>query len=317
MNMKKIASIIKRSHSIAIVVHLNPDADCIGSATALLEALRSMGKKADIFCDGDVPNRLSFLVEEGYISTQYAPYDVCVAVDVAEKSMMGDMEDKVYNISSRKCCIDHHATNKGYTDCNYVDANAAATGEIMYYFIKDCLKTEITESIAMRLYAAIASDTGSFKYSNTTPRTHKTASEIMSVGFDAPRVMRILFEQKTAQQLKLNAEVTSKLRFYMEDRVCIAVVDEQMLSKYSLAFGEADDIATIPRSIVGVEVGVYIKVKGENECKVSLRSNEYVDVSAIAKSLGGGGHVRAAGVTINDSIENTEKIILDLIKKVI
>lgn len=314
--MKKIARLIKKNESIALVVHVNPDADCIGSACALLIALRSMGKKVHIFCDGNIPNRLSFLTEEDFFGS-CGSYDVCVAIDVAEKSLMGSMENEVYNRAPIKCCIDHHFTNKGYADYSYIDSKASATGEIIYQFIKKFLKREITSEVAMRLYAAIASDTGSFKYSNTTPRTHETAAALLKIGFDAPRVMSTLFERKTSEQLKLNAEITANLEFYMENKVCVAVVDEKMLEKYSLAFGEADDIASIPRSIVGVEVGVYIKVKGEKECKVSLRSNEYVDVSQIAKQLGGGGHIRAAGVAVNETREDTLRLILDLIQKVI
>ena len=314
--MKDIARIVKENSSIALVIHVNADADCVGSAAALLIALRSMGKKAHIFCDGNIPNRLSFLVKEDYFAYE-GHYDVCLAIDVAEKGMMGAMKEEIYNIVPVKCCIDHHSTNKGYADYNYIDPKASAAGEIVYTFIKDFLNEEITPDIAMHLYAAIASDTGSFRYSNTTQDTHSIASELIGTGFDAPYVMRVLFERKTKEQLKLNSEVISKLEFCMGDKVCVAAVDEDMLSKYSLAFGEADDIASIPRSIVGVEVGVYIKVIGENECKVSLRSNDYVNVAAIAKSLGGGGHIRAAGVTVKESPSKTKEIILDLIQKVI
>lgn len=315
--MKKIAKIVKKADSVAIVIHVNPDSDCVGSAVALLLTLRKMGKKADIFCDSDIPSRLSFLVQDDYFEKEVKKYDVCLAVDVAEDYMMGAYKDTLFAQCPVTLCLDHHATNSGYADYNYVDSKAAAAGEIVYEFIKKHLKQTIETSVAAPLYSAIASDTGSFRYSNTTSRTHKIASELIDKGINAPYIMSNLFERKTAGQLMLNAEVTSKLKFYENGRICVAVVDEAMLSKYEISFGEADDIAAIPRSVVGVEVGVYIKVKGENDCKVSLRSNDYVDVSAIAKQLGGGGHIRAAGVTINDTAENTEKIILDTIKKVI
>lgn len=315
--MDKIACSIKDCQNIALVVHLNPDSDCIGSASALYLALKSMGKRVSIFAPGPVPSRLSFLTEDEFFKGNDDTWDACIAVDVAEAYLMGNLKEEIYEKARIKCCIDHHATNKGYAPLSYVDASAAAAGEIIYFFIRDYLKLPITPDIAMRLYSAIASDTGSFRYSNTTPRTHMVASELMSVGFDAPMVMRNLFETKTAQQLKLNAEVTSKLRFFCEGKVCIASIDTQMLSRYDMTFEDTDDIASLPRSISGVEVGVYIKVKDKNSCKVSLRSNEYVDVSAIAQALGGGGHIRAAGVTVNASLDDTEKIILKALKKVI
>jgi len=315
--MDNILRAIKDCKSIALIVHNNPDSDCIGSATALLIALRKMNKKVHIFAPSSIASRLLFLLDDEWIGNTENLYDACIAVDVAEIGLMGDLKEKVYDKSPIRCCIDHHTTNNGYADYSYVDPQAAAAGEIIYFFIKDYLKVDITVDIAMRLYAAIASDTGSFRYSNTTPRTHLVAAELLSRDFDAPAVMRTLFERKTASQLMLNAEVTSNLKFFMDGKICVAKVDKAMLSKYSMTFDDADDIASLPRSIAGVEVGIYIKIKDERECKVSLRSNEYVDVSAIAKSLGGGGHIRAAGVTVNATAEETEDILLTSLKKVI
>lgn len=316
MDMLKIAEAVKQNSSTAIIIHVNPDSDCLGSASALLTALRSMGKKAHIFVDSPLPGRLSFLTREDYFASETGSYDVCIAVDVAAEYMMGSMKERIFDKAAVKCCIDHHGTNKGYAEYNCIDASAAAAGEIMYAFIKDYLGVEITPDIALPLYAAIASDTGSFQYSNTTERTHIIASHLMSKGIDAPFVMRTLFERKKIEQLKLRAEVIENLKFYHHNKICVAVVDNHMLSKYKMAFDEADDIAGLPRSIIGVEVGVYIKVKGDNEIKVSLRSNEYVDVSAVAASLGGGGHIRAAGVTINASAPEAEKIIIEALEKV-
>ncbi|MBO5007767.1 MAG: bifunctional oligoribonuclease/PAP phosphatase NrnA [Clostridia bacterium] len=316
MDMLKIADAVKQNSSIAIIIHVNPDSDCLGSASALITALRCMGKKAHIFVDSPIPGRLSFLADEDYFASGADDYDVCIAVDVAAEYMMGSMKEKVFDKSPVRCCIDHHGTNKGYAQYNCIDPSAAAAGEIMYVFIRDYLKVEITADIALRLYAAIASDTGSFQYSNTTARTHIIASELMAKGIDAPFVMRTLFERKRIEQLKLRAEVIENLKFYNDGKICVAVVDNDMLSRYKMAFEEADDIAGLPRSIIGVEVGVYIKVKGPREIKASLRSNEYVDVSSVAASLGGGGHIRAAGVTINASQDEAEKMIIDALEKV-
>ncbi len=318
MDITKIADIVKESSTIALAVHKNPDSDCIGSASAILLALRAMGKTAHIFVDGAIPGRLSFLIEDNYFTEDTASsYDVCIAVDVASEELMGSVKETVYDKAKVRCCIDHHGTNPGYAQYNYVDGKSAAAGELAYFFIKDFLCCEVTVDIATRLYAAIASDTGSFQYSNTTPSTHIIASELMAKGIDAPFVMRTLFEMKTAQQLQLKAEVTSNLRFYADGKICVALVDSEMLSRYSMAFEEADDIAGLPRSIIGVEVGAYIKVKGDKECKISLRSNEYVDVSCVAKAFGGGGHIRAAGLTIYEDAKTAEKLVVEAIGKVI
>lgn len=316
--MNKIASVLKKSKSIAIVTHVNPDSDCIGSGVALALALRNIGKKADVFCDSDIPARLSFLVtDEDIIKKQEEKYEVCLAVDVAESGMMGRYFESLFQNAEITCCIDHHGTNKGYADFNYIDSFAGAAGEIVYSFIKDELSIPITVDIATCLYAAIAGDTGSFRYSNTTVNTHKIVGELIDKGIDSARIMRLMFEQKTLEQLRLNAEVISNLEFFEDGKICVATVDEEMLTRIGINFGELDDIASIPRQIVGVEVGVYIKIKGEQECKVSLRSNEYADVAEIAKNLGGGGHVRAAGVTLNMTKEKAKACIVEEIKKVI
>ena len=316
MEITQIANVIKENETIALAVHKNPDSDCIGSASALLLALRSLGKKVHIFVDGNLPARISFLTEEDYFLAEPMEFDVCIAVDVASLPLMGCVKEQVYDKAKIKCCIDHHETNHGYADYNYVDGKAAAAGELMYFFIKDYLGVEVTSEIALRLYAAIASDTGSFQYSNTTVQTHVIASELMKVGIDAPMVMRTLFERKTREQLQLRAEVTNNLRFYADGKICVALVDEKILSKYSMAFEEADDLAGLPRSIIGVEVGAYIKVKAEKECKISLRSNEYVDVASLAKTFGGGGHLRAAGCTLqNTSVKKAKCVILKALEE--
>jgi len=316
--MEKIASVLHSAKKIALIIHVNPDSDCVGSAAAIALTLRNMGKKADIFCDSDIPDRLAFLVDGKEL---FGPlddiYDVCLCVDVAEDYMMGKYYDSLFLRTAITCCIDHHGTNSGYAGYNYIDSKAGAAGEIIYFFIKDYLCQPLTVDAATCLYAAIAGDTGSFRYSNTTERTHRVAGELIGCGIDNARIMRLMFEQKTSEQLKLNAEVISGLEFFEDGKICVATVDDEMLGKYGINFGEADDIASIPRQIVGVEVGVYIKVKGKNDCKLSLRSNEYVNVAEIAKNLGGGGHVRAAGVTLNMTKEEAKKTVIEEIKKVI
>lgn len=317
MGFENIAKAIKENKKIAVVVHVNPDSDCLGSGSALVLALRQMGKTAHLYVDSRIPTRLNFYADESFFAKDKEEYDVCVAVDVAATYMMGSNKENVFDKAKIKCCIDHHETNSGYADFNCVDGSAAAAGELIYVFLRDYLKVEITKDIALRLYAAIAADTGSFQYSNTTDKTHSVASELIKTGIDAAGVMRILFEKKSIEQLMLKSEVVQNLKFFEDGKICVAVVDTQMLTKYHMAFEEADELASLPRSVNGVEVGIYAKVKGENEVKMSLRSNEYADVSLVAASLGGGGHKRAAGVTINAPCDEALKIITDAVKKVL
>jgi len=315
-DIAKIAKVIKKNNSFAIAVHMNPDADCLGSSSALIFALRAMGKSAHIVLDGNVPKRLSGIAYEDFLGNPDDSYDVCLAVDVAATYMMGDIYEKTFKKAAVTCCLDHHGTNSGYADYNHVDADAAAAGEIIFALLNDYLKIKMTSEIARCLYAAIASDTGSFQYSNTTKKTHAIASKLLDWDFDAPALMRDLFEKKSLNQLRLHSEVVSKLEFCFDGRVCIAVVDNDILEKHGMTFEQADDLASLPRSIEGVEIGLYVKVRGENEVKISLRSNEYADVSKIAQTLGGGGHIRAAGVTLKCSKDDAIKAVLSEIRKV-
>ncbi len=315
--MKNISKALKKCKSVAIIIHRNPDGDCLGSASALAEALRNMGKDAYIFSPTPVPERIAFLTDKSFFCTVRENWDMCIAVDVAELGMMGQLKEEVFDKSNVKCCIDHHKTNTGYADINHIDSGAAATGEIIYYFIKDYLKTPINKEIAIRLYAAIVSDTGGLRYSNTTPVSFAICAKLAEHDFSIADISYALFEKTTSEQLALKAEVVSKLKFYADGKICIAYADAEMLSKYNLSFDDVDDLSSLPRTIDGVETGVYIKVKGPSECKVSLRSNKYVDVSKIAGSLGGGGHLRASGVTIEKSLEDTVSVLLEKITEVI
>lgn len=315
--MKSIIKALKNCKSVAIVIHRNPDGDCLGSASALADALRSFGKDAYVFSPTEIPERIAFLTDKTLFTQTRDSWDMCIAVDVAEIGMMESLKEEVFDKAKIKCCIDHHKTNIGYADINHIDSGAAATGEIIYYFIKDYLKTPINKEIALRLYGAIVSDTGGFRYSNTSPVTFSVCARLAEYDFGIADVSYALFEKTTSKQLAFKAEVVSKLKFYADKKICVAYADEEMLSRYNLSFEDVDDLSSLPRTIDGVEVGVYIKVKGPSECKVSLRSNKYADVSEIAKSFGGGGHLRASGVTIDKPLDDTISVLVEKITEVI
>lgn len=311
----KFIDIINKNESFAIVIHVNPDGDCLGSSAALACALRSIGKTVDIFLDGEIPQRLEFVWLENFFGKTEKKYDVCIAVDVAAGYMMGNVKESVFDNAAYTCCVDHHGTNSGYAMCNIINAEASAAGEVVYGLLKQRLNIELNDDIARYLYIAIASDTGGFRYSNTTSETHKIASELMRYDIKAPLIMRRLFELKSIEQLRLKNDVVSNLRFYNDNKICVVSVDGEMLAKYQLTFEQADDLAQLPRCINGVEVGVYLKIKGEKDVKVSLRSNDCVDVSAVAAALGGGGHKRAAGVTLKlDALEAEKSIVSEILK---
>ncbi|MBQ7901486.1 MAG: bifunctional oligoribonuclease/PAP phosphatase NrnA [Clostridia bacterium] len=311
--LDKIAEFILNNDNFVIIPHRNPDGDCLGSAVALAYGLRGIGKAAYVSLPNEPGERLLFLWNDELATPTDFCCDVCIAVDVAAEYMMAQLKTEIFDKAPDTICLDHHGTNTGIADMNYIDANAAAAGEIVYALLVR-LGCNIDIKTASALYAAIASDTGSFRYSNTTGNTHRIAAQLVECGIDSAKIMQILFETKKRSQLEAMAGIISNMEFYFDGKVCVTYADQALLDKYGVTFDGIDEYVSVPRTIEGVEVGIFLKCYGADETKVSLRSNDYVNVSEIAASLGGGGHIRAAGVTINDSMDNAKSILLEKIK---
>ena len=314
--LSEIAKILLQKDNFIIIPHRNPDGDCLGSSVGLVNALRDIGKNAYISLPNEPGDRLMFLWDKSYGTPSDFNCDAVIAVDVASTYMMAHLKEEVFDKAPLTLCLDHHGTNDGYADVNYVDAHSAACGEIIYELI--CrMNAPISNKTASALYSAIASDTGSFRYSNTTAKTHEITAKLVNYGIDSAGIMKILFETKTMEQIKVMSDIISNMEFFYDGKVCITYCDNDMLSKYNLTFDDVDEYVTLPRTIEGVEVGIFLKERSETETKVSLRSNEYVDVSQISASLGGGGHIRAAGVTIDGTRQTAQQILLDKLKDII
>lgn len=315
--LKKIAEFIKENDNFVIIPHRNPDGDCLGSACALLLGLRGLNKRAYISLPEESSSRLSFLWREEYRTPVDFSCDVCIAVDVAATYMMAHLYESIFANAPKTACIDHHSTNNGYADINVVVPEASAAGEVVFDLLKNHLNCTMTEDICTCLYSAISSDTGCYRYSNTTDATHNIASYLVGSGIDAAAINRKLFETKTIGSIKIYGDIVDTMEFYCDGKVCFVHVDAAMLDKYGMTFDMVDEFSTLPRNIEGVEVGAFFKVKGDNDIKVSLRSNAYVDVSQIAASLGGGGHKRAAGVSIKASLPDAKSLIIGAIQNMI
>ena len=200
--INKIADFIKDNDDFILVPHRNPDGDCLGSACALLLALRGMGKTAYISLPDEPSSRLAFIWKEDYRTPVGFECGACIAVDVAATYMMADLYENLFVAAPKTACIDHHGTNEGYADVNCIVPEAAAAGEIVFRLIKDVLGCDMTNDICTCLYCSIISDTGCFRYSNTTADTHNIAAYLVSSGIDAAGLVRILFETKTMDQTK-------------------------------------------------------------------------------------------------------------------
>lgn len=313
-SLKSIADTIKKYNTFSIVPHINPDSDAMGSCYAVKYALESMGKRATVYTVEKLPKHLEFLSGEYNVFDKVEQHDVCLCIDCGDIGRVGERK-ALMDLAKISINIDHHYANSCFADMNYVDASACSSGEICYELI-NILGTEITKECAFYLYSAMCADTGGFRFSNTTPKALRIAADLLECGIDVAKINKLLFDTQSYDQMRLKGEIAKEVALYQDGLVAVACVTKNMLSQYGIAEKEIDNIVDIARSVEGVEVAVSIK-EGSKLVKVSLRSNEYIDVSKIAEKFGGGGHVRASGFVMSEDYKTAkEKIIDEVIKTV-
>lgn len=307
-SLESIADAIKKYNTFSIVPHINPDSDAIGSCYAVKYALESMGKSAVVYTTEKLPKHLEFLHGEYNVFDKAEPYDVCICIDCGDIGRVGDRK-AFMDTTKLSINIDHHYANSCFADMNYVDASACSAGEICYELI-NLLGVEITKECAFYLYSAMCADTGGFRFSNTTPKALRIAADLLECGIDSAKINKALFDTQSYDQMRLKGEIAKEVTLYAGGLVAVACVTNDMLMRYGINEKEIDNIVDIARSVEGVEIAVSIK-EGSELIKVSLRSNEYIDVSKIAEKFGGGGHVRASGFVMSESFEMAKEKIID------
>ncbi len=295
---------------VLILTHMNPDPDTLGSALALVRTLQSMGKTARAVCSDPVPENRAPLFDGYKFEDDGSPYSYVVTVDVADASLLGKYE---YFAGKIDLMIDHHVLRCPLSENVCADTSAAACAEIVYdicrYICGEC-GADITKEAASYLYAALSADTGGFIYSNTTPRTHMIAAELLNYGINSTEINEILHIIKPEARVRAEAFVASNMQRSLGGKVCSVVLtlaDKESLGCSDELLGE---IVNIPRSVEGVDIAVSLRETEPGVYKASLRSR-ISDVSAIAAVFGGGGHKRAAGCTVTaDSPEKARSMLI-------
>lgn len=313
---KEIIKLIKGAGSLAIFPHVSADGDAIGSVLALALAMRKAGRESVVYLEENIPSVYTFLpgveLARFYDGGQEV-MDINIALDTGDEGRLGTRKDVFFNAPCT-INIDHHATNNKFAHHNFVDPHSASTGEIVFQLLK-ALKIEMDADIATCLYTAIATDTGGFKYSNTTAETHITAAELVSTGIDIGELNQRIFDNSTFEKLKLTQKAIELLELHEGGRIALTPLSVADFQATGAKDEDCDGIVNIGRSIEGVEVSVLIKERKDGDFRINLRSKSYVDVSQIAVELGGGGHKRAAGCTVTEgSIEEVKNRLLDRIK---
>lgn len=317
----KIFEEVKEASTIGISGHLRPDGDCIGSSMGLYLYLSKVCPGADIQVFLEKPADIfSCISRIDDIHTDFATdvkqFDVFIALDAA-KDRLGEAEI-LFDQAKKRINIDHHVSNSGCGDVNYLRPDASSTSELIYEVIDD--KSQLDEEIAKALYIGMVHDTGVFQYSNTSPSTLRVAAELISFGFDFPDLIDKTFYEKTYVQNQILGRALLESILFMGGKCIVSMVDKKTMNFYQAKPHDLEGIVSQLRSTRGVECAIFMYQIDNLEYKVSLRSNGKVDVAKVAAFFGGGGHVRAAGVTMqgtfHDIVNNlSAQIALQLGKK--
>ncbi len=311
-----IKKALQECSSILISVHKNPDGDALGSQLALMLALKKMGKSVTAHNLDPVPEIYQFLPHAGSISTGSkvdGRYDACIVLD-ADPPRTGLFEGSAP--AHVLINIDHHITNSSAWPYTWLDPNASATGEMVYRLLCE-FDVPIDRDIALCLYTAIFTDTGSFRYSNTSPESMKIAARLLEAGADPWLVTENVYESFAFRRLKLLGNILAAMERSEDGRIAWVVVTNDLYRATGTTAEDTDNFINFVRSAKGVEVAVLFRQTGDREYKISLRSKGRIDLSGLAQSLGGGGHKNAAGSTLQGTLEEIRHKVIGEVSKAI
>ncbi|SKC74078.1 DHH family phosphoesterase [Maledivibacter halophilus] len=318
MMMNNILNLLRGSQKIIILPHILPDGDTLGSSLALKRTLEILGKKALILIDDEIPSNLNFMINHNsimstktFLSLDFKP-DLIVTIDTSDIERLGDRRE-LLDLNDEILNIDHHKTNINFGKYNLVDSNASSCGEIIYKIIND-LEIELDKDISTYLYVSLSTDTGSFKYSNTTPKTLRIAADLLEKGIDSTFIVTMLYQNKPMNKIKLLSDALNTLEIHYDGKLAMIHVTNKMFEENNISPSNSDGIIEYARDIEGVEVAVFLKELSFNEIKVGFRSKYYFDVSLIAGEFNGGGHKKASGCTIFDTMINAKEKIKEKLR---
>jgi bifunctional oligoribonuclease and PAP phosphatase NrnA len=312
-SFSEIAAAIRRANRIALLSHIRPDCDAIGSQLALALSLQTMGKEVVAWNEDGLPDSYRFLDKSDLIQkppTEPDAFDLAIALDTATKQRLGTPLDAIRS-AKHWINIDHHASNPGYGDLVHIDTGVPATGQIVYEFIRsEDLPFELPAAIA--LFAAISTDTGSFRYPHTTARTFEIASQLVEMGVDAASLAIKLYESYPKRRVQLLGEALREARFDVNDKVASLSVTNETKDRLGIQPDDLDGLIDTVRVVESVIVAVFFEELSDGKIRVSMRSKvDRIDVNKICGEFGGGGHPRAAGARLRGGLEEVRNKVLE------
>lgn len=291
LNIVQAAQRLFCADDILLLAHRSPDGDTIGSCFALYHTLHGLGKRVRVECADPFAHKYSYLTD-GIFFPEFEPRFIA-AVDVADRRLLGEKDTLYPKID---LCIDHHPSNTGYAAESLLDPSQAATAQLCFSLLRE-MKTPITPQIADCLFTGLSTDTGCFRFSNVTAQTHRVAAELMTLGCDAAGINQRMFECKSRSRILVERLAMESLEYAFEGRCALLCISQKMREQSGACEEDLDGVSSLPRQIEGVWVGVTLSER-EGSYKVSLRTDEHIDASAVCGLLDGGGHKRAAGCTL-------------------
>ena len=313
----EIFKIIQSNNNFLITSHVNPDGDSLGSEIALYQFLRSKKKNAVIINGSDCAPKYKYLMEGGEVQifqeTQFkaifSEVEVIFILDTTEKERLGPLKDYILESPVIKICIDHHPITNHLGDLEIVDTSACATGELIFYLLK-AAGEKISGRLAEVLYISIITDTGCFRFQNTTPNTHKVAAELLMGGVNPQKVYEEIFERYSQNRMYLLGKVLSKMVFECGGKLVWVSLSKDEIRDSGADQLETDGFSDTLNSIHGVKASILFKELETNYTKISLRSKDDYFVNELAAQFGGGGHDHAAGIIMNCSLESSIKSVI-------
>ena len=298
--VKQVMQTIRRHRQFAVSSHVNPEGDALGSALALASLLKRLGKQAVVATDGGIPKAFEFFPRVAPVvgrPSQTRVPEVAITVDVPVLARLGSMSG-LFEKAGVSVNIDHHVSNQLFGDVNWVDPKAAAVGE-MIYRLYEAFGMKPTRDEALCMYVSIVTDTGSFRYMNTTPEVHRITSNLISRGVSPLKVGQDIYECHSPSDLRFLGKVLNSLKSTLDGKITWVEVPHPLLKSCRPGPEIVDELVNYPRSVRTAEVSFVLRDQSrDGQIRVSLRSKGRVDVNRIARSFGGGGHRAASGCTV-------------------
>ncbi|GAB1371089.1 bifunctional oligoribonuclease/PAP phosphatase NrnA [Candidatus Kapaibacterium sp.] len=320
INKNDIYKIVSSSKNVVISTHTNPDGDAVGSEIALFSLLKKLGKSVTILNDSPTPDNLKFIDPENairkYDSTdiQYIlSADLIIIADLNDPKRLKSLQEPIQNSKARKLVIDHHIEPQKFADYYYINTDETSTGQMVFDIFKlfDNIEFDVTDSTA--LYSAIMTDTGSFRFPRTIPKTHHTIAELIQNGADPVSIYENIYNSNSLAATLILGEALSNIRLYLGGKLSIMMITDEMFRRTKAKNEDIDNFVEKTLSISGVALGVLIaNVSGKNEIRCSFRSKGNISARDLAVQFGGGGHFHAAGARLFDmSLDDAKSKIVE------